>query len=50
MHCRQKLWEMFLYVLQFKQKNRVMDFISFNRFKCIKVSLLGLQFDESVKF
>ena len=37
-------------LLQFK-KNRVMDFIIFNRFKCTNVSLvLGLQFDESVNF
>ena len=43
MHCRQKLWEEIGFYMLFK-KNRVMDFMIFDKFKCTKVSLvLGLR-------
>ena len=49
MSIEQKLWEEIgLISFTHVEKNRVMDFIICNRFKCTKVSsVLGLQFGES---
>ena len=51
MSIEQKLWEEIGFIsFTVFEKNRVMDFIICNRFKCTNVSsVLGLHFGESCK-